>query len=767
MEDYFEDSIDELQTLDFMRYIRAILRRWWLVGLVTLLISVPWILHLKKQPPIYESRALIGFENMGGGNQRDIVQSRITKMRSRSFAEEVTSELGLPLELQQDREHPILLRKDVFKKFSTTKEAVQGQYTLRFYPSGYCAFYHGFNLLDSLRIEEFVDDTVRYNNLIFSLNPEIVRDRSEIYFTIHSFRGTVSSLRSREKINPNREGDLISISLTDQDPYLATETVNMLADIFVEKNRTMRKQTNELVSNYLKEQLDMASTRLNESDYELKGFRNKHLKGLDRETQETVDQLNNVQNQINRLEVQRNELDLLLSKLDPTVSDFDEGVSMHYIYRRIAAQPIFEEDNAMAMTRQELNDLYDEENDLLERGIPERNPNVMEIREKIWSLQNTLTALGQKKIQVLDNSILDLKNQAESMQQNLSNLPEEELQFIKLSRRRNTNEDIYKIYLRRFMEAQISEAVASENIYVIDPAIVPYAPIEKDKKKKAILGMILGLSLGLSAALFWELIDKSIKTRDDIKRYLKLPILGSIPKVKFDEYELQDSEKAKSISSQIVTHDYSPTPVGEAYRSLRTNILFSKNFGPLRSLVISSIAPGEGKSFTAANLAIALAQQKSKTLLIDADLRRGVLHNSFNCPKKSGLTNYLTGVMPLESVLNETFIPNLNLISCGSMIPNPSEILGSNKMKKFIEGITERFDFVLFDTPPLLAASDAVILGTLVDGVTVVVRAGKTNREEVQRKLELFHNVHAKIIGVVLNGAGVEVAHEGYSYYNY
>jgi capsular exopolysaccharide synthesis family protein len=131
------------------------------------------------------------------------------------------------------------------------------------------------------------------------------------------------------------------------------------------------------------------------------------------------------------------------------------------------------------------------------------------------------------------------------------------------------------------------------------------------------------------------------------------------------------------------------------------------------------------------------------------------------------LTNYLTGVVPLESVLNETYIPNLSLITCGSMIPNPSELLGSLRMQKFIEGITKRFDFVIFDTPPLLAASDAIILSTLVDGTAIVVRAGKTRREDVQRKLELFYNVKSRVVGVILNGAGVEVAHEGYTYYSY
>jgi tyrosine-protein kinase Etk/Wzc len=375
--------------------------------------------------------------------------------------------------------------------------------------------------------------------------------------------------------------------------------------------------------------------------------------------------------------------------------------------------------------------------------------------------------MAKEKIKELDRDIADNRKSMEENQAKLSSLPEESLRLVKLSRQRHVNEEIHDMLSKRYMEAQLSEAVASEYISIIDPAVTPRAPITGDKKKKALMGMVFAMVLGMSAALLWEVADKSIKTREDVRRYLRLPILGIIPKVKFDDYELQDSEKAKSISSQIVTHDYSPTPVGEAYRSLRTSILFSKSIGPIHSLVIGSVSPGEGKSFTAANLAITLAQQKSKSLLIDADLRRGVLHNSFNCLKKPGLTNYLTGVVPLESVLNETYIPNLSLITCGSMIPNPSELLGSLRMQKFIEGITKRFDFVIFDTPPLLAASDAIILSTLVDGTAIVVRAGKTRREDVQRKLELFYNVKSRVVGVILNGVGVEVAHEGYTYYSY
>jgi capsular exopolysaccharide synthesis family protein len=162
-----------------------------------------------------------------------------------------------------------------------------------------------------------------------------------------------------------------------------------------------------------------------------------------------------------------------------------------------------------------------------------------------------------------------------------------------------------------------------------------------------------------------------------------------------------------------------------------------------------------------------MAQQRSNTLLVDADLRRGVLHNTFGITKEPGFTNFLTNSHTFPQIIHETYIPNLSVISCGSLLPNPSELLGSLQMKRFLEQAQRRFEFVIFDSPPLNAATDAVVIGTQVDGVVLVVRVGVTNREIAKAKLEMFKNVPAKILGVVLNGGDANLAHEAYSYYHY
>jgi tyrosine-protein kinase Etk/Wzc len=767
MEDIFQDPSFEGESIHFKKYLRGILKRWWIVLILTCGVSVPWLIYLKKQPPEYLAEVWVAFDNLTGNTPKNVVEIRRKILLSRTFAEKVTADMGLTVQLGAVEEQDSLKRGDVFKAVRTGKDQISGDYELRFHPSGKTAIYREGILKDSVETEKLVTDTFRLNGFSFMLHPAIPGARRRIGIRVNDFLQTAKSLIAREDVRFDETGSQMKIVVRDRDPVLASETVNMLAGIFVDEILRMRRDANKLKSTYLEEQLRLVQGDLNQSDAQIKSFRDTHIKGLDEETQETATRLTQVDNEINRLNRNKSELQSLLDKLNPQSPNFEVSVSARYIYPQISELAVFSGDADMGIVRQEFRDINSQRTEMLRRGVPELNKDMVDLSDRLNNLEFKIIELAEQKIKDLEGQIAGLTGQRSGLQATLNAIPQEELRLKQLSRQRQANEQLALSLLKNYKEAQLSEEVAAENVHIIDPALPPQSPVTGDKRTRALLGVLMGCFLGLCVALAWEISDKSIRTREDVKRFLKLPILGSIPKVKFDTYEFQDSEKAKSISSQIVTHDYSPTPVGEAYRELRTNLLFSKSIGTMKSLVIGSMAPSEGKSFTSANLAITLAQQKSKTLLIDADLRRGVLQNTFNVPKKPGLTNYLTGVLSLNDILRETYIPNLSLITCGSMIPNPSEILGSMRMRKFIEGITKRFDFVIFDTPPLNAATDAVVLGTLVDGVAIILRAGQTNGEEVRKRLELFENVQARIVGVILNGAGVEVAHEGYSYYKY
>ncbi|MFO7889331.1 MAG: polysaccharide biosynthesis tyrosine autokinase [bacterium] len=764
MNEFVEDFSNQGQSFNIVKYLRAFKEKWWLIILLTAVIAVPWYIYIESQPPVYQAKALIEFQNV----QDNIsLRSRMVRLKSRPIMEEVVAELGLTLEIpdKTNQEGIQINREDIFNYFSTVQDVKPGRYCIKFYQNGYFSIYHGRNRLDSLS-EKSLDDTLSYNGMSFLLNPEIKRHK-RADFLINYFNSTVNSLQSRLQFRPVGVGNMLVMLLKGRDPIIISRSLNMIADIFSEKSRKINKNQDDFVLGYLQQQCDIAHNKLSQYDYQLKSFRNRHPEGLDEETQQVLVELDRLETQIEHIELDIDMLETFLNRLDATHEDYDPSISAHTVYRQIANQRSLANSTELGLIKTQLDRLDREKAQLLASGRPSGNPDVVEINNDISILERKILSIAQKKIEELKKEKEEIKIEESELENKLENIPDEQLKAMKLQRERSASEDIYKMLLKRTREAQIKLAVESESVALLDPAVPPSRPSRKADMKKVAMGLMLGLALGFGSVLLLEELNKSIKTKEDVKNYLNMDLLGVIPQVRFDDKFLEDSEKAKSISSQIVTHDYSPTPVGEAYRSLRTNILFSREHGLLKSLIIASASPGEGKSFTATNLSIALAQQRSNTLLIDADLRRGVLHNIFKVPKKPGLTNYLTGVSSVKEILNETYIPNLSLITCGSMIPNPSELLGSSKMKNFIKGLREHFDHIIFDTCPLNAATDAVVLGSFVEGVAVIVRANETNRDSLSNKISLFQKVQANVIGIILNCAGVELAHEGYSYYRY
>ncbi|MCJ7497412.1 MAG: CpsD/CapB family tyrosine-protein kinase [candidate division Zixibacteria bacterium] len=223
----------------------------------------------------------------------------------------------------------------------------------------------------------------------------------------------------------------------------------------------------------------------------------------------------------------------------------------------------------------------------------------------------------------------------------------------------------------------------------------------------------------------------------------------------------------KRIASNLVTHFEPKSPISEAYRTFRTNLQFARLDSPLRTILVTSSGPGEGKSTTVANLAITMAQMGTKTLLIDSDLRRPVLHSIFSLQRNPGLTNYLAGNVPLVEIIQSTPIENLSLLTCGVLPPNPSELLGSKKMKMLLEELKEKYEMILFDSPPVIAVTDAAVLSTLLDGVVLIASSGHTSREALVRATTLLQNVNGRLIGGVLNKIKVESVYGSYNYYYY
>jgi len=302
-----------------------------------------------------------------------------------------------------------------------------------------------------------------------------------------------------------------------------------------------------------------------------------------------------------------------------------------------------------------------------------------------------------------------------------------------------------------------TESGPTNYLTIVEPAAVPIVPIGSRTRSNVLLAATVGLILAVGAAFLLEYLDDTIKSPEDISQTLGLTALGAITQIGGDTY-----------TDKLITIKHPRSIIAEAYRILRTNIQFSAIDKPLKAIVVSSPNPAEGKSVTIANLAVVMAQAGARVVIIDSDLRRPVIHKIFNLPNKEGLTNVLLQDRPLvDGYLQSTEVENLRVLTTGPLPPNPSELLGSQKMTDLIENLKEETDVVLLDSPPALPVTDAAVLSSKTDGVLLITDAGNTRRDTARRAKEDLMRVGANILGVVLNKLSVRGASYYYYYYYY
>jgi capsular exopolysaccharide synthesis family protein len=308
-------------------------------------------------------------------------------------------------------------------------------------------------------------------------------------------------------------------------------------------------------------------------------------------------------------------------------------------------------------------------------------------------------------------------------------------------------------------ETDITEELLSSNVSVIDLAEVPKSPINAKKKYKILFIALMGLGLGVGVSFFLEYLDNTIKSTEDVERYLALPVLGALERFKV----LKDT---KQNSTELIAEEFPKSTFAEAVKNIRTGIIFSSTDNSRKSILITSATQGEGKTFVASNLAITIAHAGKNTLLVETDFRRPRINKIFNVEMNPGLSNHLVGENDLESVIKSTSIRNLSVITCGNIPPNPSEMLGSVRMEEFCKIVREKFDTVLFDTPPSLTVTDATVLSNVIDEAVFVIRSGKTARETAKRATLQISKNKCKLLGVVVNFINVSKGSYYYHYYS-
>jgi capsular exopolysaccharide synthesis family protein len=390
---------------------------------------------------------------------------------------------------------------------------------------------------------------------------------------------------------------------------------------------------------------------------------------------------------------------------------------------------------------------------------------------------NTKLRIGEDStlLQNYDAKLAELHAEAASM-------PDKIVETSALQRSQAMAEKMYGQIEDRYLEAWMTEESVFGNVRAEDPAALNATPIRPNRQSSILTGSLFGLALGMGIVILLSFLDSRVRTPEEVESH-NIQLLATVPAINPPSQPLNiipqllavagngDGQSASEASKYIAhraSHLDPRSSVAETYRSLRTTILFAGLDKDIQVLALSSSAPQEGKSTTSSNLAIVMSQMGKKTLLVDADLRRPVLHSVFGIAREPGLTNLLFDRATFDEAIRATDVPNLFVLPCGIIPPNPAELLGSNRMHQLIDRLREEFDFILLDTPPVVAVTDALLLGHVADATVLIARAGVSRIDALLKAMDSVERSGANLLGVVLNDFNPASSYGSYyKYYQY
>ncbi|MFH1213210.1 MAG: polysaccharide biosynthesis tyrosine autokinase, partial [Candidatus Neomarinimicrobiota bacterium] len=605
-------------------------------------------------------------------------------------------------------------------------------------------------------------------------------------------RSLVRSLTASMKIEPIRETEALRLTVTSVDPNEAALIANIISREYYRTDVEYNLGEVIEMKNFLEEQLGEIEKDLKESEEVLKDYqRTEGIFGLDETAKILIDQLSTFEATYYTT----------LAELKVTQQTVENQQKMMTEREQMVIKEAINTTNPfVAQLRQSIAELEAEKITAMvvqgygpqSEGIIEFDKRIADLKKRLFSEAEKITNLGltaeeQSKISadLLNKAISsnvelialeargkEYKKLVDQYAAKLDRLPTSTLEYARLDRDRQVNEKYYILMKTKYQESRITEASKISNVRIVDPAVPPQKPVKPKKKMNILLGFFLGLGLGVGIAFVRDYLDHSIKSGEDLER-LGLTAIAIVPTIDVKSalekigkvYKDRVVDDEILLKARLISHYDPKSAVAEAYRTLRTNIQFMSPDHPIKSLVVTSGGPGDGKSTTVINIAITFASLGKKTLLIDADLRKPVLHKIFEFQRGPGLTQRLIEDLQDEDVIRQTEVPNLSLITCGDIPPNPSELLASQRLKNFMERMKEKFDIVLFDSPPVIAVTDATVLSQLTDALILVVRAGATDIRVLQRSVELLKHVKAPLIGAVLNGVNISTGYDSYYYY--
>jgi len=568
-------------------------------------------------------------------------------------------------------------------------------------------------------------------------------------------------IRSGFEVLPVQHTWLVDVTFEWTDPVQAAEIVNYLVDVYLDE---YGHRTRSVDSEMLEAKENLAADLKLEVSEKYKAWQDyisgNNLVRLENAPEKMSQYYNNLRTALN---------DAILNNSEAK-RRYDEIQAAHGNGTLEEMPEIFEDATFNALTVQLVSAQLDLKR--LQQDFGRIHPSV-ESAEKEIDMIERMIAREKEAFIAYETQRYERARKAEEFQRKLLDDEEKKLeQFYTTLGEYNNLENEYKQVQQKLSdvnkvvrELEMALAIGNQkgkNIHIINKAKVPVAPVEPNKTQTITLAAIIGLIIGVGLCLVADYLDTTIKTKNDVERILGIPTLGYVPPIM--------SEKPKGSSNAAVKPELwawnNPRSIlAESFRSIRTSLMFSKAGEGLKSVLVTSAVPLEGKTTVSLNVAIALAQTGKKVLLIDSDLRRPRVCKVFETPSKPGLSNILAGEgeTSLDRAIRQVEVENLSILLSGPNPPNPAELLGSDEMKALAAEVAERFDHVIYDTPPILNATDGTIVAQYADGVVLVVRSFKTEEDCAMRALDMLDGARVNILGAVLNNA--DMSKNGYEAY--
>lgn len=731
---------DQVSSATLTDYLRILYKGRWIILVSFLLVFILTVAYTFSSQPVYESSTSIIIDQSGSaqasifdlnsfGNQSTHIANQIEILKSRTLAERVIKRMEL--------------------------------------------------------------SEVRDSLSLFQPNDE------NVYKTVHDM---VFIIRASMEVINKKDTDIIEILFSASSPFEAAFITNVIAQEYTSASEEFNRGEIKDLRVFLEDQLDRKEDELRGSEDMLKEYQEKEkVASLDDETKGLIQRLSDVEANLEQsrvflqanLEMKASFEKQLIERRETLAIEISE-ISTSYITTLQSELAILVSEKTKYMTAVEIEAKgvnrqffqaniaqYDDKINALRSQLEEEAQKISKsslVKDPFQLTQDLVQKLIMLEAEVKSSTakINALQDVVTEYNRKLDNLPVKVLALARLERRRLVDEQTFVMMTKKLEETKINEAGQRRNVRIIDEAIEPLEATKPKKKLNLALGIFLGLGLGIGITFLKEYFDNSIKSQEELEA-IGYNILGSIPKIEMSKVEEKLEQKlsklgpieGKKIEARLITHLDPKSPVSEAYRTLRTNLQFSRIEKSVKTVLITSSGPKEGKSTTSANLAIAIAQSGKRVVLIDADLRRPVVHSIFGLEKEDGITNYLMNDISYEGMIKKSIIDNLFIIPSGVLPPNPSELLSSQKMEELINKLKNDFDMIIYDTPPIIAVTDAAILGTKVDGCILVVNSGKTNYDAVIRAKSLMENVGARMLGAILNNVEVGGMYGSYYYYYY